>query len=87
MKLEHLRALSILVGSPYGCTEATIIAQGFTIGSVVELIKAGLATVTTERMIAGRKPVNVTRVRITKAGQQLYQGGLPGGLRGPPADG
>jgi hypothetical protein len=81
MKPDHLRALSILAGSPNGCTEGTMIAHGFTIEGMVELIKAGLATATVERMIAGRKPVEISRVRITDAGRRLYQGGLPN-LRG-----
>jgi hypothetical protein len=85
MTPDHLRALSILAESPNGCTEAMLIAHGFTIDSTVELIKAGLATVTVERMIAGR--IEVRRLRITDEGQRLYQGGLPGGLRDPPADG
>jgi hypothetical protein len=85
MKPDHLRALSILAESPNGCTAATMIAHGFTIDSMVELIKAGLATVTVECMIAER--IEVRRLRITDEGQRLYQGGPPGGLRDPPADG
>jgi hypothetical protein len=83
MKPDHLRALPILAGSPNGCTAATMIEYGFRMDSMVELIKAGLATVTAEQMIAGR----MTRLRITDEGKRLYQGGLPGGLRDPPADG
>jgi hypothetical protein len=81
MSPDQLRALSILAGSPNGCTAATMIAQGFTIDFVVELIKAGLATVTAEHMIAGGKPIEVRRLRITDEGQRLYQGGLPGASR------
>jgi hypothetical protein len=38
---------------------------------MVELIRACLATATVDRMIAGRKPVEVTRVRITDAGASI----------------
>jgi hypothetical protein len=79
MKPDHLRALSILASSPNGCTAATMIAHGFTIDSMVELIKAGLATVTAERVITGRKPIEVRRLRITDEGQRLHLGGLRDG--------
>jgi hypothetical protein len=57
MSPDHRRALSILADCPAGCTEAMMLAHGFSIESMVELIRAGLATATTERMIAGRKEV------------------------------
>jgi hypothetical protein len=84
---EHFRALSILASSPNGCTEATMIAHGFTVDFMTVLVLSGLATATVERMIVGRKQVDVTRLCITDAGRRLYQGGHPGGLRNPPADG
>jgi hypothetical protein len=37
---------------------------------LVELINAGLASVTTERVIAGDRAIQVTRVQITDAGRQ-----------------
>jgi hypothetical protein len=81
MTPEHFRALSILAGSPDGCTESMMLAHGFTVDFLTELVLSGLATATVDRMIAGRKQVDVTRVQITEAGRRLYQGGLPGGLR------
>jgi hypothetical protein len=36
-----------------GCTEAMMLAHGFTIPQMVELICAGLATATAECMVAG----------------------------------
>jgi hypothetical protein len=79
MTPNQLRALSILAGSPNGCTAATMIAHGFTIDSMVELIKAGLATVRAEHMSAGGKPIEVRRLRITDEGQRLHLGGLRDG--------
>ena len=78
MKFDHLRALSILAGSPNGCTEATMIGHGVTVDDMIEMIKAGLAAVTVERMIIGRKPIDVTWVRIAEAGRRLCRGGFPG---------
>ena len=46
------RALELLAGSRGGCTEAIMLAHGFSIDLMVELIRAGLASVTTERLQA-----------------------------------
>jgi hypothetical protein len=45
-------------------------AHGFKSDRLVELINAGLASVTTERVIAADRAMEVTRVRITDAGRQ-----------------
>jgi len=37
---------------------------------LVALIRTGLATATAERVMAGKKPMQVTRVRITDAGRR-----------------
>ena len=47
--------------------KAILTAHGFTIDSLVELIRAGLATASAERMIAGSKSIGIARVRITEA--------------------
>ena len=47
-----------------------MIAHGFTARQLAALIRDGLATATTERMLAGKKPMEVTRVRITEAGRR-----------------
>jgi hypothetical protein len=54
-----------------GCTEAIMIAHGFTIPQMVELVHAGLATATAERVVAGRRTIEVARLRITKAGRRV----------------
>ena len=50
---ERRRALELLAASPDGCTAAILMAHGFKSDRLVELINAGLASVTTERVIAG----------------------------------
>jgi hypothetical protein len=46
------RALELLAGSRDGCTEAIMLAHGFSIEMLVELINAGLATAKSERIVA-----------------------------------
>jgi len=41
---------------PDGCTDAIMIAHGFTIEQMVELVRAGLASATAERI--GKSPEN-----------------------------
>jgi len=60
----------MLAASPDGCTAAILLAHGFKSDRLVELINAGLASVTTERVIAGDRAIQVTRVQITDAGRQ-----------------
>jgi hypothetical protein len=73
-KPDRRRALELLAASPEGCTEAILLAYGFTIPLLVELIRASLATATPERMVAGRRKVEVTVVRITAAGRRALEG-------------
>jgi hypothetical protein len=53
-----------------GCTEAIMLAHGFTIPQMVELIRAGLASASAERVVAGSRKIEVARVRITEAGRR-----------------
>jgi hypothetical protein len=48
-----------------------MLAHGFTTPQIVELVRAGLATATAERVVAGRRSVEVARVRITEAGRKV----------------
>jgi hypothetical protein len=69
-KYQRRRALELLAGSTDGCTEAIMLAHGFKVELQVALINAGLATAHTEHMVAGGRPMEVTRVRITDAGRR-----------------
>jgi hypothetical protein len=71
---DRRRALDLLAACRDGCTEAIMLAHGFTIPQMVELVHAGLAMATGERVVAGRKTIEVTRVRITEAGRQALRG-------------
>jgi hypothetical protein len=63
----------LLAASPGGCTEAMMPAHGFTIPLLVELVRAGLATATAERVVAGSRTIEVARVRITEAGRRVLE--------------
>jgi len=69
-KPDRRRALELLAGSHDGCTEAVLLAHGFTVPLLVELVRTGLATAKAELMMAGKQPIKVTRVRITEAGRE-----------------
>jgi hypothetical protein len=47
------RALELLASCRDGCTEAIMSAHGFSIDMLVELINTGLASASTERVVAG----------------------------------
>jgi hypothetical protein len=49
----HRRALELLAASADGATEAIMLAHGFSIEQMVELVRAGLATARAERVVSG----------------------------------
>src|SRR5262249_15953133 len=51
---DRRRALELLAASRDGCTEAIMMAHGFTVAQMGELVRAGLASATAERVAAGR---------------------------------
>jgi hypothetical protein len=67
---EIRRALELLASCRDGCTEAMTLAHGFTIPQMVELIRAGLASASAERLVAGGRTIEIARVRITDAGRR-----------------
>jgi len=69
-KPDPRRALELLASCRDGCTEALMLAYGFTIEQMVELIRAGH----TERVVAAGRTVEVARVSITEAGRQALAG-------------
>jgi hypothetical protein len=69
---KRRRALELLADSADGCTEAIMVAHGFTVDMLVELINAGLATASAD----ARSPAD-TRWRYPRADH----GGGPAGAR------
>jgi hypothetical protein len=69
---QRHRALTQLAERPDGVPEALMLTQGFSIDVLVDLIRDGLATVTTERVVAPRgRKTEVTRWWITEAGRRV----------------
>jgi hypothetical protein len=64
------RAIELLASCADGCSEAILMAHGFTVEQMAELVRSGLATAQTERVMAGGRAIEVARVRITEAGRQ-----------------
>jgi hypothetical protein len=69
-KADRRRALELLAASPDGCTEALMLAHGFSVELLCDLCVAGLAIAAPERMAAGGRTVEVARMRITEAGRR-----------------
>ena len=53
------RALELIAWSSDGMTEAMLLAHGLTVGTLVDLIRAGLATAKAERVMAGGRAIEV----------------------------
>jgi hypothetical protein len=67
------RALDLLASSVNGCTASLLLAHGFTSALIAGLVDSGLATSTTERVLAGGRSVEVMRLRITDRGRVALQ--------------
>ena len=74
MEPDRRRALELLASSPDGCTEALMVANGFTIELLLELLRTGLATAHAERIIVDGKMTEVARMGITDEGRRLLGG-------------
>jgi hypothetical protein len=76
-KPDRRRALQLLADCPQeGCTQAILVAHGFTVEQMVELVRAGLATATPQRVRAGGHKLEVATLRITEAGRRVLKGAL-----------
>jgi hypothetical protein len=64
------RALRLLAGSPDGCTEAIMLAHGFSETLLDELVRNGLASARVDGVMAGKRLLDVVRLKITAAGWQ-----------------
>jgi hypothetical protein len=75
LRPEERRALEILatVGLR-GCDGATLLAHGFRIDMVADLVHDGLATARCEIMRMGARKIRIARLRITDAGRRALEG-------------
>jgi hypothetical protein len=70
---DRRRALRLLADAPEGVTPALMLAHGFRVELLVDLCIAGLAMAKPE-LRAGRRTMEVVRMRITEAGRQALTG-------------
>jgi hypothetical protein len=74
-KDEH-RLLDMLADHSAGCTERLLMAHGFRLKLIAELVGQRFATATTERVITAGQAIDTTRIRITDAGRTALSGPL-----------
>jgi hypothetical protein len=75
LSAEQRRALELLAGGPRGHTKATrLLADGFTVDMLADLVREGLATAQRETLRVGGRQVRVERYRITDAGRRAIEG-------------
>jgi hypothetical protein len=70
MTADERRLLELLAESLNGATDALLVAQGFTLDMMINLVRCGFAMALPERTFAAGKPVDRTRVKITEAGRR-----------------
>jgi hypothetical protein len=58
-------ALSLLAGLSHGCTEAILLAHGFTIEMLTVLVRGGLATATPKIVHGGGRPSRAAVASVT----------------------
>jgi hypothetical protein len=64
------QALRLLAGSPFGCSEAILLAHGFKTELLAVLVRDGLASTQPGTTRAGRRRLEVVWVMITDAGRR-----------------
>ena len=61
---ERVRALRLLARCPDGCAETLMLANGFTVGMLADLVRDRFAT-------AGLNDANVVWIQITDLGREM----------------
>ncbi len=75
LSVEQRSALAMLAEAGLnGATQSLLSAHGFGETLVAGLVNRGLATIMYERVRAGGKMIEVTKVRITEAGRRVIEG-------------
>ena len=71
VSLEQRRSLQLLACSPFGAAETIMLTNGFTLGTLAGLVRAGLAMAHSEIVKTDRRLVG--RIRITEAGRRVIE--------------
>jgi hypothetical protein len=73
-KPELRQVLDLLAASPHGCTKARLLADGFTVDMLADLVREGLATTQRGTVRVGGRQIRVERYLITDAGRRAIEG-------------
>jgi hypothetical protein len=65
--------LELLAGSPRGYTKARLLADGFTVDILADLVREGLATPQRGTLRVGGRTIRVERYRITDDGRKAIE--------------
>jgi hypothetical protein len=68
MIADERRLLELLAAAEEGCTDALLLAYGFALADIFNVVRAGLASAQAERLHAASPPVEI--MRITDAGRR-----------------
>jgi hypothetical protein len=69
---ERRQVLDILAGGPRRCTKARLLADGFTVEMLVDLVREGLAT-TQRDLEGGGRTIRAECYRIPEAGRSAIK--------------
>jgi hypothetical protein len=67
-------ALDLIASDPQGATEAFMHAHGFSLKTLIGLVRSRLATVQRESVKTHGKTIEIVRIRITEAGRKAIEG-------------
>ena len=67
------RVLALLASSRDGLTQTAVLKHGCTVEQIDELVRAGLATKSIQRILVGHRTIEVARLRITAAGRRTVE--------------
>jgi hypothetical protein len=73
LSAEQRRALELLAASPRGCTKGRLLADGFTVDILADLVREGLATPQRGTVRVGGRTIRVERYRITDDGRKAIE--------------
>jgi hypothetical protein len=73
LSAEQRRALELLAGGLRCYTKGRLLADGFTVDMLADLVSEGLATTQRESMRVGGRQIRVERYRITDAGRRAIE--------------
>jgi hypothetical protein len=73
LSAEQRQVLELLAGSPGGYTKGRLVADGFTVGTLADLVREGLATAQRGTVRVGGRMIRVERYRITDDGRSALE--------------